>query len=181
MRPKALLLAIPALITLAAAAPGPKPLAKPMVLGFAVKDGAKPRHPALVSVHPEGPCGASAKLRVSAIPAFKPADALTTGTATEIDAGGKALRRWRLPEDYVVNSLDGDWLLASYAGKSAPVWIHTSGKLGTASAADSAVALGQDGVVLTKTCKAGADLQCLSVRDRPAKTRRTVTAPGVCS
>lgn len=180
MRIKTLLI-LPALIGIAASAPGPKLLTKPIPLSFGVKDGATPKHPALVGTSDEGPCGAEATLNVTSVPRFKPAEPFTNQTATEIDSKGKTLRSWPLPSDYVVSSLDGDWLLTSYAGKADPIWVHTSGKIGVASAADSAIALGDDGVMLTTSCPANDDRQCLSVRDRPARSRRTIVAPGVCS
>lgn len=177
-------LIIAAPLVLGAAAP--RPVSTPLVLGFGVREGSIPHHPALQSVDTEGPCGAVALLRVDRIPDFATSEPLMTVPAVELDGRGKAVRRWRLPADHVVSAVEGDWLLVSYAGKSGPFWVDTAGRLGVATAEDAAFATGgEDGVSVVDACPASTEMpegaQCLSVRDRAARTRRIIAAPGVCS
>lgn len=164
--------------------PAPQPLDAPIDLGFALEDGAAAKHPALVKVETEGPCGATAILKVDRIPAFGAGSTLSAVDVTEVDAKGNTLRQWRLPQDYVVSSLDGDWLLASWAGKRDPIWVNPAGDIGVPNATEKALATGgKDGVELSKSCPASMaeDGQCLAVRDRPAGRTRILVAPGVCS
>jgi hypothetical protein len=171
---------------LALGATAPAPVVAPISLGFAVKEGSVAKHPALERVDPDGPCGPVATLRVTAVPDFKPSEPFTTNPAVELNSSGKIVRRWRLPADYTVSALDGDWMLISYAGKSNPLWVNAEGKLGMATSEDADFALGgNDGVMVTEACPAGATIpqgaQCLSVRDRPAQMRRIIATAGVCS
>ncbi|MGV1681781.1 hypothetical protein [Sphingopyxis sp. NJF-3] len=123
-----------------------------------------------------------AYLDVTSIPAFTDRDGLVATIAIEIDSRGKELRRWRLPNSYLIESLDGEWALASYAGKQASLWIHTSGRIGKPTDAEDAMTTdGNSGVMLTTTCPLNAGLQCLSIRDHPAKTRRLVATEPICS
>ncbi|MBW8729395.1 MAG: hypothetical protein JF625_30130 [Inquilinus limosus] len=178
-RPWLILAAVPLLLAVA-----PQPVTAPIALGFWLKEGATPAHPGLVGVDADGPCGTVARLQVDRIPDFKPSDPFAVAEAVELDSKGATIRRWRLPADYVVGALDGDWLLTAYAGKSDPLWIDPAGRLGVASAADARIALGDDSVMVV-ACPAGVTVpdgaQCLSVRDRPQHARRIIAAPGVCS
>ncbi|KGM34714.1 hypothetical protein [Inquilinus limosus] len=179
LRPWLILATAPLLLAAA-----PQPVTAPVPLGFWLKDGATATHPGLVGVDQEGPCGPIARLRVDRIPDFRPSDPFAAVEAVELDGKGTAIRRWRLPADYVVSALDGDWLLAAYAGKSDPLWVDPAGRIGVASAADAGIALGDDSTAVV-TCPAGAQgpdgAQCLSVRDRSRNVRRIIAAPGVCS
>jgi hypothetical protein len=174
-----LILALAPLVMAAA----PQPLTAPVSLGFAVREGATPTHPALERVE-DGPCGAIARLRVDRIPDFKPSDVFATVPVVELNGRGEVVRSWRLPWDYTVSALDGDWLLTAYAGKSDPLWIDPAGRLGVASAADARIALADDSARVV-VCPAGAKIpdgaQCLSVGDQRQHARRTIAAPGVCS
>jgi hypothetical protein len=174
-----LILALAPLVMAAA----PQPVTAPVSLGFAVREGATPAHPALEKVE-DGSCGAVARLRVDHIPDFKPSDVFATVPVVELDGRGEVVRSWRLPWDYTVSALDGDWLLTAYAGKSDPLWIDPAGRLGVASAADAGIALADDSARVV-ACPAGAKIpdgaQCLSVRDQLRNILRTIAAPGVCS
>jgi hypothetical protein len=174
-----LILALAPLVMAAA----PQPVTAPVSLGFSVREGATPAHPALEKVE-DGPCGAIARLRVDHIPDFKPSDVFATVPVVELNAKGETVRSWRLPWDYTVSGLDGDWLLTAYAGKSDPLWIDPAGRLGAASAADAKIALADDSPRVV-ACPTGAKIpdgaQCLSVGDPSHHARRIVAAPGVCS
>lgn len=178
-RPWLILAVVPLLLAAA-----PQPVTAPVALGFWLQEGAAPSHPGLVGVDQDGPCGPVAKLRVDRIPDFKPSDPFAAGEAVELDGKGTAIRRWRLPVDYVVSAVNGDWLLAAYAGKSNPLWVDPAGRLGVANAADAAIMLADDSTKVV-SCPAGAAVpdgaQCLSVRDRPHDVRRIIAAPSVCS
>jgi hypothetical protein len=164
-------------------AAAPQPVPGPISLGFAVREGATPTHPALEKIE-DGPCGPVARLRVDHIPDFKPTDVFSTIPVVELNGKGAVIRSWRLPVDHTVSALDGDWLLTAYAGKSDPLWIDPAGRLGVASPADARIALADDSARVV-ACPAGAkileDAQCLSVGDQPQHTRRIIAAPGVCS
>lgn len=179
IRPWLILAAAPLLLAAA-----PEPVSAPVSLGFWVREGATPAHPAMERVEEDGPCGPVARLKVSSVPDFKPSDPLMAEEAMELDGKGAVLRRWRLPVDYTVSAVSGDWMLAAYAGKSDPYWFDLSGRIGAVSAADAKIATVDDSVRLVD-CPAGAKvpegMQCLSVPDLSRQARRVIAAHGVCS
>lgn len=176
-----LILSLPLLLAAGVASAEPVPLSAPVNLGFSVIGEDDPTDPGITQVGEDG-CGKVAYLDVTEIPAFSEDSRLATANEIEIDSKGRELRRWRVPNSYLIQSLDGDWALAAYAGKESPLWIHTSGKLGQPTPEEAALATGDNsGVMMATTCPSQGDKQCLSVRDRPARTRRIIATDGVCS